>query len=229
MIGICIPAHNEERHIDLCLAAVVRATQQPALFGEPVAVVVVLDACTDATAKRVGTWPVTALTCHARNVGMARACGAQHLIARGARWLAFTDADTIVSPGWLVDQLSLRAQVVCGTVGVIHWESHGIHAQRARAAFLAHYQDRDGHRHVHGANLGIDAVVYQRLGGFDPMTCSEDRALVERSEKAGVSIAWSALPRVTTSARPFSRVSAGFADALRQAWPDKALPPAKRG
>ncbi|VVE59432.1 glycosyltransferase [Pandoraea sputorum] len=218
MIGVCIPAHNEEDHIDRCLATVLRAARHAGLAGEPVRVVVVLDACTDTTAERVKAWPVSALSVNVRNVGQARASGARHLIAAGARWLAFTDADTIVSPAWLVDQLSLGAQVVCGTVGVMHWHAHGVHAPQARAAFLATYQDRDGHRHVHGANLGIDASVYERLGGFDPLACSEDRGFVEKSEKAGVSIAWSALPRVTTSARPFSRVSAGFADTLRQAW-----------
>ncbi|VVE84655.1 glycosyl transferase [Pandoraea sputorum] len=168
MIGICIPAHNEQAHIDRCLAAVLRAARHAGLAGEPVRVVVVLDACTDATAERVKAWPVTALSVQARNVGMARDSGARVLLAAGARWLAFTDADTIGSPAWLVDQLSLGAQVVCGTVDVMHWHAHGVHAPQARAAFLATYQDRDGHRHVHGANLGIDASVYERLGGLIP-------------------------------------------------------------
>lgn len=219
MIGVCIPAHNEEDHIDRCLATVMRAAQHAGLAGEPVRVVVVLDACTDGTAGLVRAWPVTALSVNVRNVGRARARGARHLIAAGARWLAFTDADTIVSPAWLVDQLSLGAQVVCGTVGVMHWHAHGVHAPHARSAFLATYQDRDGHRHVHGANLGIDATAYERLGGFDPLACGEDRRLVEKSQEAGMRIAWSARPRVVTSARPFSRVSAGFADTLRHAWP----------
>lgn len=62
MIGVCIPAHNEEDHIDRCLATVLHAARHVGLAGEPVRVVVVLDACTDATAERVTAWPVTALS-----------------------------------------------------------------------------------------------------------------------------------------------------------------------
>jgi len=233
MIGLCIPAHNEEACIGGCLRSALRAARHPGLQGEPVEIVVVLDACTDRTEMRARRWPATTLRIASRNVGRARAAGARHLLEAGARWLAFTDADTLVSASWLADQLSLGSEVVCGTVGVTGWRSHGIHALQAREAFQAGYRDRDGHRHVHGANLGLDARAYRRVGGFEALACSEDQALVDRLESAGVSIAWTALPRVRTSARPFSRISGGFASALRQAWPkggqaacpDVPLPP----
>jgi len=218
MIGVCIPAHNEERDIARCLDSVLVAARHPGLGGEPVQVVVVLDDCTDGTAALAAAWPVTTLSTQVRNVGLARSAGARHLLTEGARWLAFTDADTVVSPAWLYHQLSLGANVVCGTVGVVGWERHGPHAVQARQAFLAAYQDRDDHRHVHGANFGISAQTYQDIGGFDALACSEDQALVDRLVSAGVAIAWSALPRVQTSARPFSRVEGGFASTLRQAW-----------
>lgn len=83
---------------------------------------------------------------------------------------------------------------------------------------MASYQDRDGHRHVHGANLGIAASIYRTLGGFEALACSEDQALIDRFERAGVAIAWTARPRVVTSARPFSRINGGFASTLRRAW-----------
>lgn len=217
MIGVCIPAHDEEDDIERCLASVTSAAQHAGLSGEPVEVVVVLDACTDRTAQRASAWPATQIVTTFRNVGLARAMGAQYLLQAGARWLAFTDADTIVSDSWLYHQLSLGAPVVCGTVGVRGWEAHGARAAHAREAFLASYHDRDGHRHVHGANLGIEAQTYQRIGGFEALACSEDQALIDRLERAGVAIAWTALPRVQTSARPLSRISGGFACALRQA------------
>lgn len=221
MIGVCIPAHNEERHIEDCLSAVMRASRHRRLGREAVRIVVVLDHCDDETARLAAGWPVDLLTVQARNVGVARAVGAQHLLDAGARWLAFTDADTCVSPGWLADQLSLDAEVVCGTVSVTGWDAHGEFAQRARRAFAAHYHDRDGHRHVHGANLGIAAHTYQRIGGFAALTCSEDQALVDKLEAGGAHIAWSCLPRVSTSARPYSRVEGGFATALRMGWDDE--------
>lgn len=218
MIGVCIPAHNEEHYIDACLASVMNAANHPDLHGEPVQIVVVHDACTDRTATRSSQWPVTNLCVNFRNVGLVRAAGAQHLINQGARWLAFTDADTRVSEHWLVHQLSLKAEVVCGTVEVSDWSTHGIFAERAKQIFQANYNDRDNHRHVHGANLGVHPKAYLRVGGFEALTCSEDQALVDKLVLVGASIAWTALPRVITSARPVSRVDGGFATTLRQAW-----------
>ncbi|SEK11231.1 glycosyltransferase family 2 protein [Achromobacter sp. NFACC18-2] len=225
MIGVCIPAHNEERHIQDCLRAVTRAARHRRLGREAVKIVVVLDHCMDRTAPFAAAWPVDCVAIQARNVGMARAAGAQHLLRAGARWLAFTDADSRVSPAWLADQLSLDAEVVCGTVSVTGWEAHGALAQRAQRAFVRHYQDCDGHRHVHGANLGVAAQAYRRIGGFAALACSEDQALVDRLEQGGARIAWSCLPRVTTSARPHSRVEGGFASALRKGRDERAAGP----
>ncbi len=218
MIGICIPAHDEEDYIGACLRAATHAARHPRLNAEAVRIVVVLDHCADRTATLSAAWPVQCVSIQARNVGVARAVGAQHLLDAGARWLAFTDADTRVSRNWLVDQLSLGAEVVCGTVGVSGWGAHGAYSASARQRFAQHYQDRDGHRHVHGANLGVDANAYRRIGGFAALSCSEDQALVDRLEQGGARIAWSSLPRVTTSARPYSRVEGGFATALREGW-----------
>ncbi|MCY1200165.1 transferase 2, rSAM/selenodomain-associated [compost metagenome] len=215
MIGICIPAHDEERYIAACLRSATAAARHPLLRDEPVQIVVVLDMCRDRTALLAAAWPVRCLAIRARNVGIARAAGARHLLEAGARWLAFTDADTRVSSRWLVEQLSLKTDVVCGTVGVSGWAAHGAEARKARRGFSMHYQDRDGHRHVHGANLGIAAPAYRRAGGFRALACSEDQALVDRLQREGCSIAWSARPRVMTSARPYSRIEGGFATALR--------------
>jgi len=47
VIGIVIPAHNEERYLDGCLNAIRLACGHPDLRGESVNVVVVLDHCGD--------------------------------------------------------------------------------------------------------------------------------------------------------------------------------------
>jgi hypothetical protein len=74
--------------------------------------------------------------------------------------------------------------------------------------------DADGHRHIHGANLGVSARAYRRAGGFPPLACSEDVALIDLLIAAGVRVTWSAAPRVVTSARIDSRVRGGFGDTL---------------
>ncbi len=214
MIGMVIPAHNEERLLGPCLAAACVAARHPDLQGTPVRIVVVLDGCSDGSENIVFRSGIQALVISACNVGVARATGAAHMIAQGAQWLAFTDADSRVAPDWLVAQLALRTDAVCGSVQVEDWDEH---PARLREIWGERYCDADGHRHVHGANLGVSVQAYQRAGGFPPLACGEDVALVELLRATGASICWSAAPRVTTSARLRARVRGGFGDTLA-AW-----------
>ncbi|MFZ3283350.1 glycosyltransferase [Pseudomonas sp.] len=214
MIGILIPAHNEEDLLDESLKAALRASKHGLLAGEPVEVLVVLDSCTDRSAQIVSSYPVLSLSIDARNVGQARAAGARLLLERGARWISCTDADSRVADDWLVAQLGLGADAVCGTVTVEHW--HESFDQAAQIRYHRHYQARDGHRHIHGANLGISADAYRWAGGFKPLVCDEDVQLVRELELSGANIAWSHRPQVHTSARLDSRARGGFGDYLRQ-------------
>ncbi|MEX3950903.1 glycosyltransferase family 2 protein [Paraburkholderia sp. EG287B] len=216
MIGVVIPAHNEARLIAVCLASVRCAASHPALRGEAVRPLVVLDACTDTSAAIVSDFGFEALCIDAHNVGVARAAGAQALLACGARWLAFTDADSHVAPDWLAAQLALAADAVCGPVSVDDWSAL---APGARATWERRYRDSDGHRHIHGANLGVAAHAYLRAGGFPPLACREDVALVDLLIATGATLAWSAAPRVVTSGRRDARARGGFGDTLA-AWAD---------
>lgn len=212
MIGIVVPAHNEEALIGRCLLSLKTASRHTGLQDEPVKIYTVLDACTDrsaAIARRAG---VKVLHVNSRNVGHARHAGAQAALNDGARWLAFTDADTVVCPNWLVNQLSLNADAVCGTVGVDDW---GVYGERMQRHFSLTYEDRNGHSHVHGANLGVSAWAYRHVGGFRSLETSEDVALVSALTSAGVNVAWSCAPRVTTSVRADFRAPLGFGATLR--------------
>lgn len=207
MIGVIVPVHNEEAGLERCLCSIARAATHEVLKAEPVTVVVVLDSCTDRSAEIAVSHAAIAVVVTVRNVGAARAAGASKLLELGAHWLAFTDGDSTVSSDWLAMQLSLSAEAVCGTVSVGDWF---LHSPALKARYLRAYRDVDGHRHVHGANLGVSAEAYRRVGGFPPLTVGEDVALVDALEKSGANIVWSAAPRVTTSARRDSKVSGGF-------------------
>ena len=75
MIGVVVPAHNEEGHVRACLESVLFAAEHPALAGQAVSVVVVLDeqipdvrpgfTCTaditSATRKNVAAVPIPAV------------------------------------------------------------------------------------------------------------------------------------------------------------------------
>lgn len=213
MIGILIPAHNEEALLEDCLRAALRAARHESLEGEAVEVLVVLDSCTDRSSDIVGSYPVHCLEIDARNVGQARASGAHYLLDRGVRWLSCTDADSQVAEDWLVAQLALEADAVCGTVTVGGWDA--TFSETAQIHYHQLYQHTEGHRHIHGANLGVSAEAYRRSGGFEPLTCDEDVQLVHQLERCGATIAWSHRPQVLTSGRLDSRARGGFGDYLR--------------
>lgn len=215
MMGVVVPAHNEEALIGQCLQALSRAAQHPDLGGEPVQVLVVLDACTDCTGEVAAALGIETLDVQHRNVGRTRAAGAIALIERGVSWLCFTDADTAVAPCWLAQQAAWsrgkRADAVCGVVTVEDWQGF---SRREREHYESLYDDREGHGHVHGASLGISAEAYLRTGGFAPLACHEDADLVQRLKAMGGTIARTNTVRVSTSARRSGRVVGGFASYL---------------
>ena len=213
MIAAIVPACNEEDNIGACLRSLMDASRCPRLLGEATLLVVALDACTDATEHIARSTGAAVIVLECRNVGMARSAGAQLALEAGARWLSFTDADSLVAPNWFSAQLDLSADAVCGTVAVVDWESYG---PRMRTHFEATYTDADGHRHIHGANMGVSAEAYRRAGGFRPLQSSEDVALVQALQDSGACIAWSAAPRVSTSARRNYRAPDGFGATLQR-------------
>ena len=209
MIGIVIPAHNEEASITACLVAAQAAASHPSLLGRRVHLLVVLDSCSDATAAIVHAMGVSAIAIDARSVGMARAAGAAEMLEQGCTWLAFTDADSHVAPDWLVRQLALNADAVCGTVSIHDWHQQ-LPGLGQRYQDETDYCDADGHRHIHGANLGVCARAYKKVGGFMPLDEHEDVELIQSLLSSGAEVVFSAEPRVSTSSRLLNRVGGGF-------------------
>ena len=209
-VVVVVPAHDERDLLPACLDAL-RVTASRVVL--PVQLVVVLDACTDGSAAVLGD-DVLAVEVQRRNVGAARAAGFGAVGLGERTWCATTDADSTVSPTWLLDQLAHAARgfdVVAGTVRVADWGGHQV---ALRQRYEAGYTDADGHRHVHGANLGISARTYTQIGGFAPLAAHEDVDLVDRAVHGGGTVAWAADVVVHTSARTTGRAPEGFAHHL---------------
>ncbi|MFC8381863.1 glycosyltransferase [Nocardia sp. NPDC057272] len=214
-VVVVVPARNEERLLPRCLTALERAVSR---IDIPVRVQLVLDACTDGSARIASAAEV--LTVSERNVGAARRRGFEHAGAGcdGRTWFATTDADSEVEDSWLSSQLEYARrgfELVAGVVAVRQW---GAHSAQARRIYEREYRNHgpDGHGHLHGAALGFRADAYWGIGGFRALRTGEDVDLAGRLLAAGARIAWAEDVRVTTSARRRGRAPHGFAEHLRR-------------
>jgi glycosyltransferase involved in cell wall biosynthesis len=219
-IGVVVPARDEGPRLERCLRAIDRAA---AAVDRPVLVVLVLDSCTDDSAARAArlrlALPVRleVLTARYAAAGAARAAGAERLLAAlgtGGTWLATTDADSTVPANWLAEQVRLAESgkdLVAGTVTVRDWEDRPAAVRLRAEVEYAVALAETGHGHVHGANLGISAAWYRRVGGFVPVACDEDVLLVAAARAAGAHVGWASGIAVTTSARSQARAPGGFA------------------
>ncbi len=224
-VAVVVPARNEERLLGACLSALSRATRSLARERPDVgvAVVVALDACTDRTARVAAAYPSVRVVTTSGGVGRARAAGVEgavrlircHDAAAGDRvWVACTDADSRVPEDWLAVHVGLAeagADAVVGTVEPDDRLDPPVLAQWVRAHDLA-----DGHRHVHGANLGVRLSTYRAAGGFRSLLAHEDVALVEAVRRVGGRVEATAAGRVVTSSRDTGRAPEGFAHYLRE-------------
>ena len=220
-LAVVVPAHQEEVLLGDCLRSVDAAMDASSVPARARHVVVVADACTDRTASIARAAGAHVVTSRHRNVGAARRSGAEHALRLvggtepDAVWLAVTDADTLVPRNWIAEQLrhARGCDAVVGTVEVRDWSPR---LPGAEQCFDRVYPSGGGgaHPHVHGANLGVRASSYLDVGGFPPLPCSEDHALVTALESAGHRVRRPRDLAVTTSARSDPRARGGFGDYL---------------
>ncbi len=174
------------------------------------------------------------------HVGLARRMAMDIALALGAPDCAIlmTDADTRVGDGWvreLTAHLADGFDLVCGDFeiedpapAIRGLQRHPLWRMETRYAAL---QNRVQHacdqvigrqpvggvcpHYVEaGANIGITARLYRRLGGLPPVACSEDRALVRAAELAGARICYTDRAPVRTSGRLDGRAAGGLAATL---------------
>jgi glycosyltransferase involved in cell wall biosynthesis len=189
-IVVVVPARDEAATIARCVRSVRAAAERVALAVDPrvdlrVDLVVVADACVDDTAGTASAAGARVVRSLAGNVGAARAAGVRAALAGRSRrelattWIACTDADSVVPPGWLEHhrrQADDGVDLLLGTVRLAAPPTaHAEWRTRYAAGTWA-----TGHRHVHGANLGVRASTYEAVGGFPHRRAHEDRDLVAR-------------------------------------------------
>jgi hypothetical protein len=214
-----MPAADEQETIAAALHALRRATRHlrrthPAVTAR---VFVVLDNCFDATAPIVATFPeVDAAPVAARCVGIARDAGTRAALSGlsdlSTVWTAHTDADSQVALDWLSTMVRAADEGVDLFLGTVR-PAVGLPAS-VHSAWLTRHGRADGHRHVHGANLGIRASVLEAVGGWPHLRSGEDVELASRVRAVGAAVRSSGSAPVRTSTRLVGRAPNGYADYL---------------
>jgi glycosyltransferase involved in cell wall biosynthesis len=219
-IAAVVPVADEEAVLLGCLTALLRSRAElERHHGIRTRIVVVLDSCTDDSARIAASAGVETVVISARRVGAARRAGASHVLRSAGRaetiWLANTDADSQVPLEWLAGMVELAdqgADLVLGTVR----PDDGLSESTLTAWYDGHVL-ADGHPHVHGANLGVRGSVYEAIGGWSDRATGEDEHLAARAAAIpGLSIARTARFPVTTSTRRQARAPYGFSSYLRR-------------
>ena len=235
---VVVPARDEEALIGRCIAAL--GAQVEVAPGE-VEVLLVLDACADATATRAREAAARhGVALHllegpgrgagaARRVGMEEACRRFEAIGRPGGLIASTDADTEPAPDWIarqLDALAAGARAVGGLIALADDDALPVAARRVRerrgARRMAAVREADpdaAHGFFGGASLGLTAEAYRAAGGLADRPALEDQALAAALAGRGITIARPATVRVRTSARRSGRAPHGLAADLRvDAW-----------
>ena len=225
-VVVGIPARDEATSIGPCLVSVMAAA---AVAGVPVHVSVADDGSVDDTATRAWAFlsrarHVTAEVFPGRfgTAGAARGSALDAgLAAIGADpatvWLASTDADSVVARNWITTHVAWAdagLDAVAGLVDVAWEDDQRLLARRFAAARTA-AGTGIGHRHVHGANLGVRGDRWVEVGGCGAGDDGEDGELWRRLHAAGIATLGVTDLRVRTSGRLHGRASRGFNGYLR--------------
>lgn len=208
MIGVVVPVRDGAPVLGEQLTALQRQDYSGAWR-----VYVADNGSTDATVavarSFAGSLPLTVVDAGAvPGINRARNAGSRAALEDGAEVLVFCDADDAVDPGWLAAMA--RASTV--------WDAWGGALDRTRFSDPARL--RPAHRRstglipwngylpfASGANLGVRARVWARLGGFDESFCGggDDVDFCWRVQQAGFSLGFQADAVVHYRERPSLR------------------------
>ncbi len=172
-VSVVVPARNAEATLESCLTSIIRAEYDP----ERREVLVVDNGSTDRTAHITDAYPVERLFEPRRGPSAARNRGIR---AASGDVVVFTDADCVVSTGWLRALVrGFHSPEVLGVAGEIVAYPPATPAQRylsIRTARWQHAALRSRRPFAVTSNVAFRRETFERIGHFDP-------ALVKAQDK----------------------------------------------
>ena len=221
-VVVIVPARNEAGTVAACLASIDRAAARTTL---DVSVVLAADCCHDDTAAVARSAPMAncrlvVIEGRWRSAGPARRAAVRAGLAvigaeRSTVWLASTDADCVVPDSWLERQVRHAVRGRAAVAGIVELDPVATPAHLL-AEFTATYRlAGEVHHHVHAANFGVRADLYEAVGGWgEHSMVGEDHGLWNRLLAVGAAVHQPTDVVVTTSGRTAGRVVGGFASRL---------------
>lgn len=233
--AICVPVRNEETALPKLLEAIERLD----LGDVEAAVFFLLDNCSDASEQVIlehaGRMALPFTVAQGdpspdANAGRARraaiALGLHHAASTPHGILLTTDADSQPRADWVRAALQglASADLVAGRIVRIAAERDPVQGRVERYLDRLHAYRRSvdpvpwdsptGSHCSGGANMAFRPGAYQALGGFQPVPCGEDAALLDDAGRAGFRVRRDPGMVVATSSRRLGRAPGGMAAAL---------------
>ena len=252
---VILPVRNEETTVAACLDAF---SKQVGLNGIPLhsddfELLLLLNNCSDRSATVVHRWkaehpeivlhsveralpPAEAHAGTARRLLMDTALNRLQDRDTGSCAILSTDADSVVAPDWIAQNLAALERGADAVGGAIDLHAKDLASlpeqvrwcygrDRRYAELIAQLEDlldpQPGDpwpRHLDhfGSSLACTPAAYLRAGGMPAAPALEDEAFVDRLRRAGLHLRHEPAVRVCTSARLKGRAEVGLAGQLRQ-------------
>jgi glycosyltransferase involved in cell wall biosynthesis len=189
-VSVVVPAHNCERTIGDCLASLLQLDYP----RDRLELLVVDNASTDGTSGVISRYPVRCLQEPRRSPGAARNRGME---AGSGEIVAFTDADCVVTSGWIRELVREFEPVdVWGAVGEVAAYHPATPAERYVAMRRPRLQESLLRRRAPfpgTANVAFRRKTFETIGVFDPnLPTAEDKDFGWRFLDAGLKLSYNA-------------------------------------
>jgi glycosyltransferase involved in cell wall biosynthesis len=199
MISVIVPALNEENGIEECLISICHQSLDRKKFE----VIVVDGGSKDGTASKAERYADLVIEQKGKGIGGGRRDGAS---AASGEILAFTDADTIVSNGWL-EAISRNLEWKDASTGPVIYLEPDLGArmlQRWRSLYRLF--SVSNFCYIIGSNMAVRSEAYWKIGGHGDISLLDDYDLSLRLCQGGFKAAYDPGQAVYTSSRRTGRL-----------------------